>query len=130
MRAPARKRPQIRKFGAPPGADLAFAASMARYTGSPEHKMVPSFAGQPRPRANASMCDSSLIGKQLLLTRWLRQAIRQGMVSEFWEGRFPRYVWILKGGTVYEGRLVNREQGHYKGYPLEPDQRPEGMTDK
>jgi hypothetical protein len=30
------------------------------------------------------------------------------------------------GDTVYEGRLVNREQGQYKGYPLGEDEWPIG----
>jgi hypothetical protein len=29
---------------------------------------------------------------------------------------------------MYEGRLVNQEQGHYKGYPLTVDEVPEGLS--
>lgn len=35
------------------------------------------------------------------------------------EGGFPRYVWHVQADTCYEGRLINRESGEYKGYPLE-----------
>jgi hypothetical protein len=46
---------------------------------------------------------------------WLREAIRRGAVSELREGDFPRYVGFEQDGVVYEGRLVNRGLGHYKG---------------
>jgi hypothetical protein len=45
-------------------------------------------------------------------------AIRRGAVGEPWEGSFPRYVWYLAGERCLEGRLVNRDLGEYKGYPL------------
>jgi hypothetical protein len=45
-------------------------------------------------------------------------------VSELREGGFPRYVWFKQGNAVYEGRLVNRGLGEYKGYPLEPGEEP------
>ena len=126
MRAPRRHRTAIRRVGAINVAQLRSAAH-AHYTGSPEHKGGPSFAGQPRPRADASICDGSLLDKQVLLTKWLRQSIRDGLVSEYWEGSFPRYVWFRQGDTVFEARLINREQGHYKGYPLNRDEWPEGV---
>jgi len=127
MRAPRRKRPQIRKIGVPEGVDLEEVAGRVMYTGSPEHKSTPSFAGHPRPRADASLCDPALADKQRQLTRCLRSAIKRGTVSELWQGDFPRNVWFRDGDTVFEGRLVNAEQGHYKGYPLERDEWPDGI---
>ena len=44
-----------------------------------------------------------------------------------WEGGFPRDVWYRDGDTVYEGRLVNREIGSYKGYPLDKLEWPDGV---
>ena len=99
----------------------------SRYVGSPEHKDFRSFAGQPRPRADASICDQRLSSADEI-TDWLRHAIQQGAVSEYWEGTFPRYVWYKDGETVYEGRLINRELGEYKGYPLERDEWPSEIT--
>jgi hypothetical protein len=61
------------------------------------------------------------------MTQWLREAIRRGAVGEFVEGEFPRYVWYKEGSVVYEGRLVNRELGEYKGYPLEKTEWPAGV---
>ena len=46
-----------------------------------------------------------------------------------WEGGFPRYVWYENDGTVFEGRLVNRGNGAYKGYPLYADEWPAGIQD-
>jgi hypothetical protein len=61
---------------------------------------------------------------------WLREAISKGAVGAPWDGRFPRYVWYQDGDVVYEGRLVNRDDGSYKGYPLEDDEWPPGIETK
>lgn len=128
MRAPRRHRPLRRALCAPPtGTDLEQLATTARYVGSCEHKTYPSFAGPPRPRADASKCDPKLADAEEL-TSWLRQAITAGTVGAPWEGVYPRYVWHREGDIVYEGRLVNQEQGHYKGYPLGLDELPEGLA--
>lgn len=129
MRAPARRRPLKRRFTDEPGStqyreDLAAAAT---YVGSPEHKATPSFAGaMPRPRPDASLCDAALANQKVLIDEWLAQAIRRGQFSSFVEGKYPRYIWHRVEHTMYEARLVNREQGSYKGYPLQPDEWPEG----
>lgn len=31
------------------------------------------------------------------------------------------------GDALYEARLVNKGDGTYKGYPLEPEERPRGI---
>lgn len=107
--------------------DLQTVAARATYVGSPEHKSTPSFAGHPRPRADASICDYRLADMQDELTSWLRQAIGKGQVSERWEGGFPWKVWHRQGDVVYEARLVNSGLGEYKGYPLNPGESPRGM---
>ena len=66
-----------------------------------------------QPRPGSGWCISAE-----LVTGWLRAAIRDGSTGDLWEGDFPRYVWHKENDTVFEGRLVNREQGSYKGYPL------------
>ncbi len=63
------------------------------------------------------------------IDEWLREAIRSGAVGAPWEGGFPRYVWYKYGATVLEGRLVNRETGEYKGYPLGRDEWPAGIEE-
>lgn len=64
------------------------------------------------------------------LTEWLQDAICCGQVGGPWEGRFPRYVWLVKDGVCYEGRLVNQELGEYKGYPFTKNERPEWLDDR
>jgi len=127
MRAPTRRRSLVREIGVPPGVDLAAVARRVSYVGSPEHKDTPSFAGQPKPRADASICDANLAGKQIEITKWLKNAIQEGRVSAYWEGEFPRYVWHKVAEVVYQARLVNRELGQYKGFPLNDDEWPHGI---
>lgn len=94
MRAPKRKRSLVRRVVAPPpDIDLPAVAKRVVFVGSPEHKDTPSFAGQPTPRSDASLCDASLKDSQKELTTALREAIRNGQVGECFEGGFPRYVW-------------------------------------
>lgn len=104
-------------------------ASTASYVGSVEHKTQPSFAGPPAPRPDASKCDPQL-GNQDTLTSWLREALEDGNIGAPWEGDYPRYVWHKVGDIVYEGRLVNQEQGQYKGYALRADEWPEGLRER
>jgi hypothetical protein len=128
LRAPKRRRPLLRRAGhAPADIDVAAVAAKVRYVGSPEHKDFPSFAGQPRPRADAAICDQRL--QQEEVGAWLRSAIERGAFSDYWEGGFPRYVWYKDGDTVYEARLVNRESGEYKGWPLERSEWPTWIRD-
>lgn len=128
MRAPRRRRPQIREICPPPNlASLNELVEWVRYIGSPEHKDTTSFAGQPRPSADASCCPREMADRQPTINDWLRTAIRLGATGAPWEGAFPRYVRDKHGGTVFEGRLVNREAGEYKGYPLDRDEWPTGI---
>jgi hypothetical protein len=104
--------------------DLSRIATIARYVGSSEHKTTPSFAGPPRPRADASKCDPKLADPEEL-TAWLSKAIELGNIGAPFEGiGFPRYVWSRQGDVVYEARLVNQELGQYKGYPLKSEEWP------
>jgi hypothetical protein len=113
---------------APEGVNVEAICDQVKYVGSAEHKDTPSFAGEPRPRADAAICDRSLAGSQDLLTDMLRAAIRKRAFGGLWEGGFPRYVWHRPDTeTLYEARLVNREAGWYKGFPLDRDEWPEGV---
>ena len=128
MRAPKRKRPQPRVVQRPPeGFDVSCAASRIAYVGSPEHKTGPSFAGRPRPRADASKCDAALNDRREDIERWLRHAFTVQCFGGPWEGGLPRYAWCKVETVVYEARLVNRGLGQYKGYQLEPEEWPEGI---
>ena len=129
MRAPRRHRPQVREVNVRPGVDLDDLARRASYIGSAEHKDVVSFAGQPRLRADASCCPRDTAQDQEQINEWLRSAIRAGVTGSPWEGAFPRYVWYKNEDTVYEGRLVNRGAGQYKGYPLHRNEWPRGIEE-
>jgi hypothetical protein len=91
MRAPQRKRPlkRIIDRSALSEAERITLAQHVTYIGSAEHKDTPSFAGPPRPRADASICDQSLAKAQTEITEWLRQAIQQGQTSAYLEGGYP-----------------------------------------
>jgi len=131
MKSPKRRRPHNRTIvSPPPGVDLNETASQAAYVGSPEHKDQPSFAGQPRPRADASICDPELSRSRARLTRRLRESICAGNIGAPWEGEFPRYVWCKIDDDVYEARLVNRGNGEYKGYRLKREEWPDGIPDE
>lgn len=82
MRTPKRRRAQVRKvLRAPTGVDLDEVAARAVYVRSPEHKNIPSFAGPPKLRADASCCPRDLATKQDLVTAWLKEAILRGAVG-------------------------------------------------
>ncbi len=128
MRAPSRRRPRKRVIHVPPNTDLSDLANRVAYVGSPEHKDFPSFAGQPKRRADASICPRHIRDADRV-TEWLRAAIRRGLIDGHWDGNFPRHVWYKDGDTVYEARLVNRGSGEYKGYPLNDDEWPRGIEE-
>jgi hypothetical protein len=130
MRKPKRKRLKSKMIGEiPPGIDLLVIAERVMYAGSSEHKSGPSFAGEPRPRADASICDPSLNDRQDDIQNWLRHAIRLGCVAPPWEGVFPRYAWCKVSGTVYEARLINRALGQYKGWEIPQDEWPDRIDE-
>jgi len=109
-----------------PSVDLTEIATRARYVGSAEHKSFPSFAGAPKLRADATKCDPSLSSASEI-TAWIRAGIADGCVGGPWDGEFPRYVWRRVDGICYEGRLVNRDAGTYKGYSLREYEAPQGI---
>jgi hypothetical protein len=128
MRAPKRRRPLLRSpQQLPDGASLPDLAGRSTYVGSAEHKSYPSFAGQPRLRADASKCDPKFTDAAEI-TALLRKAIIIGNVGAPWEGDFPRYAWHIVDNVVYEARLVNQVLGQYKGYPLDRSEWPEGLN--
>ena len=129
MRATKRKRPWVRTIHVQPGVDLDSLAERVRYVGSPEHKDFPSFAGPPCLReSDATPCPREIKDPEVVC-EWLRAAIRCGATGGLWEGDFPRYVWYKRDNVVYEGRLVNRGDGSYKGYELEEDEWPKNIDE-
>lgn len=107
--------------------DPAKVAERATYIGSAEHKTYPSPAGHPALRSDASRCDPRYndIDRVTLI---LREGILRQCVSAVFEGEFPKYVWGWLDDVLYEARLINRDQGTYKGYPLEEAEYPKDAT--
>lgn len=88
---------------------------------------MPSFAGPPKLRSDATRCPTDLKDAAEITSR-LATAIRAGLVSDDPGGDgFPKYVWTFKRDTWFEGRLVNATQGTYKGYPLADDEVADGL---
>lgn len=121
-----RRRPPKRIGPTPKDADLERLIDRVRYVGSVEHKDYPSLAGASRLRRGATPCPRWIRDPEVI-RGWLREAIRRGAVAGPWERGFPRYVWYKHGDTVFEGRLMNRGDGSYKGYPLHRDEWPRGI---
>jgi hypothetical protein len=101
---------------------LKSAAERAQYTGSPYHRTAGSKMGSKTDRRwpDASKCDPDWTRD--VATGSLRRAIADGTVSRAWQNGFPRLVWYLHEGVLYEARLSNSVSGEYHAYPLE-DQR-------
>lgn len=119
MKKPQRKRiaPDAKAIGQPAGVDLGNVAAESRYVGSAAHKVTPSFAGNPRPRSDASICDHALSNQQAQVEGWLRVGISRGATSAVWEGGFPRFVWFKRGAEVYLAR--HSRNGDFHGWPVE-----------
>ena len=91
MRPPDRERPSPRVIQPPPpDVDVADVAARVSYTGSPEHKNAVTFAGNPRSRADATICDSAFASRLAEIQLWLRAAIRMRCCAGPWENGFPR----------------------------------------
>ena len=127
MRAPQRRCPRRRTIYVPADANLDRLAGLVSYIGSVEHKDVPSCAGPPRLRVGDASCCPLHTNDQEMVNGWLRSAIRRGATGGLWESGFPRYAWYVSENVVFEARLVNRGNGEYKGYPLDPDEWSDGI---
>jgi hypothetical protein len=103
-------------------------AAKVRYVGSSEHKDYPSFAGAPGLRSDAARCEPTIEREE---AEWaLRSGILRGCICAQLEGEFPRYVWGRLRGKLYQARLINREQGHYKAWEIEAVEAPDDPDDR
>lgn len=105
--------------------NLAELASQARYGGNPEHKRNPGDFGltpPSRPRPGKSLCDSVKVFTRKEALELLRKGIEKGLVSDRFEGQWPKNVWSLtEDGIPLEAQLELAEQGAYHGYPLQSE---------
>jgi len=95
-------------------------AATVRYAGSAEHKarpIDPSFTVSPDLRSDASKCPPDIVRDEAQAV--LSAAVERRCVSSAFEGGFPRYAWGRLDGAPFVARLINRQKGEYKGWPIE-----------
>jgi hypothetical protein len=111
-------------------------AARVEYLGSKEHKAKRWWGGLPgirygrdgRParekREKTTICDLVSEQDRERATAWLRAAIECGQFG-FLEGDqdFPKHVWYQAECRGWFGFCINRTAGHYKGWPMEEDER-------
>ena len=116
--------------------NLAALAERCEYVGSEEHKDQRSWLGLPRPRRRprnvATICPLVTEKDRQQATRWVRNAILERNFDRTdWRNGFPRKIWYRDDcGQVWYGFLTNQGAGanpvgHYKGWPIEEDERRE-----
>ena len=110
-RTPHRSRRDLAKVGSPEELDAL--ASKARYRPSTYHQE--NITGWRPDKSKCPAAIDATVAKALLLA-----GIRKSMFSSQRRQGWPRAVWAVCGGVVYEARLANDVQGEYHGYPL-PD---------
>ena len=111
-------------------------AARARYVGSPEHKVGRWWDGLPkarqlpggrvgrRGRQTTTVCPLTTDQDRKSATDWLREAIVAGQYRFVESDRdFPKRVWFRAQGRIWCGHCVNPSAGHYKGWPIDEDER-------
>jgi hypothetical protein len=113
-------------------------AARALYVGSKEHKDKRWWGGLPgvqygkdaRPRRpkrqKTTICPLVTSEDQRRATTWIRAAI-ENRQFRFLEGDqdFPKHVWYEAEGRGWFGYCINSIAGHYKGWPMEEEERRE-----
>lgn len=108
-------------------AELARVSSIARYCGSPLHKLRPGdygFVPPNNPRPSKSPCDDVRPVFKREATTLFRKGVERGMVSRFEADGLPKYVWAVdERGEVYEAKTKPGQETVYHGYRLGDDER-------
>jgi hypothetical protein len=101
-------------------------SSVARYEGSGHHKRNPLNYGLERtnPRPDKSLCDGAGAIKFEEALALLQNGLSAGMISRVEDYGWPKFVWAVSNGVVYEAKTDASRPGVYHGYPL-PDCDPE-----
>ena len=108
----------------------------ASYEGSPEHKAKRWWGGLPEARPGpdggysrpgkqeTTVCPLVTEKDRDKATSWIQDALRAGNFKRVQNDKvFPRYLWLKDDeGNHWEGRLVNSEQGTYKGWPIDREE--------
>ena len=103
-------------------AERAWLVSKARYEGSAFHKARPNDFGltpPTNPRKDKTLCDEADIFDKATAKRLFDAALVHGLVSEQQTGDgFPKQLWVVDRGRVYELMYGGSQAGCYHGYPI------------
>lgn len=111
-------------------------AARASYVGSKEHKGQRWWGGLPgvhygidgkpsrQKREKTTICDLVTEEDRERATEWVRAAIEDSQFT-FLEGDqdFPKHIWYQAEARGWFGFCINSAAGHYKGWPMEEDER-------
>ena len=99
-------------------------AKLAQYCGSPYHLCKPQAKGfDARAKApNKSPCDGNIALNRSEAGQLLREGISRSMISTYCDCKtdFPKYVWAVKDGHVFEAK-ISKGTHKYHGYELLED---------
>lgn len=115
---------RVAAAGTLPTEERARLAQAARYAGNPEHKRLSGdfdLTPPTNPRPGKTLCDEAGVVAKASAWALLRSGMEKGMISLQRRNGWPRNVWSVAEGTVFEAQLENEVQGSYHGYPLPLD---------
>ena len=102
----------------------------ASYEGSPEHKAKQWWGGlpagkKPRPhRQKTTICPLVTEEDRKKAALLVQKALKtRNFKYNPGDSALPSHIWLEDGnGGYWQGRLVNAEQGAYKGWPISEDE--------
>lgn len=102
--------------------ERAFLVANARYEGSALHKAKPNDFGltpPTNPRKDKTLCDEANVLDKATAKALFDAAIAHGLVSEQSTGDgFPKQMWVVEKGRVFELMYGGSQAGRYHGYPI------------
>jgi hypothetical protein len=102
--------------------ERAFLVAKARYEGSPLHKARANDFGltpPTNPRKDKTLCDEAAAFDKATAKLLFEAAVARGLVSEGKTGDgFPKQLWVVDKGRVYELMYGGSQAGRYHGYPI------------
>lgn len=98
--------------------DLEELANRISYGGNAKHKKTPWFGGDPRPDTKGTLCPNFLHDQQASVVEWLKQTVLAGAIDSRYNGGYPKHVWYMHEGIMYEAKLDQKLSGSYHGNPL------------
>lgn len=91
-----------------------------RYVGSGHHKRNPADYGldSTHPRPTKSLRDFERVIRLDEARAMLLDGIALGLFSLPDDNGFPKYIWSVRDGVVYESKTDRHGSGEYHGYPI------------